>query len=119
MNKKVLIIDDDPTILEAIKLTLELEDYKTQTVSDCEKAIEISKTYIPDVILLDLLLSGNNGCSIAKELKEETETKNIPIIMISAHPNAKNMAKLAGADDFIAKPFDIDDLLNIVKKHAK
>lgn len=118
MNKKVLIIDDDPTILEAIKLTLELEDYETQIVSDSEKIMETTKTYMPAVILLDILLSGNDGCSIAKKLKEETETKNIPIIMISAHPSAKVMAKLAGADDFIAKPFDIDDLLNIVKKHT-
>jgi DNA-binding response OmpR family regulator len=61
--------------------------------------------------LLDVLLSGKDGRTIARQLKSQEDTKHIPIIMFSAHPSAEQTAREAGADDFIAKPFEIDDLL--------
>ncbi len=63
------------------------------------------------MILLDVLLSGKDGREIVKYLKSQDETRYIPVIMFSAHPSAEETARKAGADDFIAKPFDIDELL--------
>jgi DNA-binding response OmpR family regulator len=66
---------------------------------------------LPDLILLDVLLSGKDGRDIVKYLKQHEETKRIPVIIFSAHPGAEQTALEAGADDFMAKPFEIDDLL--------
>jgi CheY-like chemotaxis protein len=67
---------------------------------------------LPDLILLDVLLSGKDGREIVKYLKRKAETKAIPVIMFSAHPSAEETARAAGADDFLAKPFDIEVLLD-------
>jgi len=72
---------------------------------------------LPDLILLDVLLSGKDGREIVKQLKSQEETKSIPIIMFSAHPSAEKTAREAGADDFVAKPFHIDFLLAVVAKY--
>ncbi|MDO8657129.1 MAG: response regulator transcription factor [Candidatus Levybacteria bacterium] len=116
--KKILIVDDDKTILEAIEVALRMEGYKTLVVADGNNAIQKADLFKPDVILLDLLLSGNDGREISKEIKKNKSTKNIPIIIMSAHPGIKKLIVEAGADDFLPKPFDIDDLLSVVKKHT-
>lgn len=116
---KVFIIDDDDSILEAVKLALEMENHTTTVDRTGKNIIQKVTNYSPDVILLDILLSGQDGHEIAKDLKNNEATKKFPIIMMSAHPNAKETAKKAGANDFLPKPFDIDDLLNIVEKYSK
>lgn len=118
MNKKVLIIDDDDAILDAIKLALEMEDYQVEISPTADNIEDKIKKSCPSVILLDILLSGNDGRNIAKRLKESEEFCKVPIVMMSAHPSAKIASKEAGADDFLPKPFDIDRLLNIVKKYT-
>lgn len=115
MTNKILVIDDNPHILEAIELVLQTEGYQTKTFTKSEGVEEEIKQYKPDLILLDLLLSGRNGEEITKVLKKDPHTKDIPIIIISAHPTAEKTAKAAGADGFIAKPFDISDLLHQVQ----
>lgn len=115
---KVFIIDDDESILEAVKLALEMEGHTTSIDKTGKDIVQKIINCWPDVILLDILLSGKDGHEIARNLKNNEITKKFPIIMMSAHPNAKETAKKAGADDFIAKPFDIDDLLKIIKKHT-
>jgi DNA-binding response OmpR family regulator len=118
MSKKIWIIDDDPGILEAVTMILEEESYKTKTISD-EKALnrEIKKE-IPQLILLDILLSGIDGRDIARKLKVNPRTKNVPIIMMSADTHIEEKAKEAGAEDFIRKPFDIGDLIGKIETHT-
>ncbi len=116
MNKTILIVDDNPHILEAIELILTNESYKVHSIVKADGIIEKVKKFKPDVILLDLLLSGKNGQDITQQLKDLPETKKIPVIIISAHPSAEKAAKQAGADAFVAKPFDIEDLLSVIKK---
>ncbi len=67
---------------------------------------------MPHLLLLDVLLSGKDGREIVKDLKGQEETRAIPIIMFSAHPSAEETPRATGADDFLAKPFDIDVLLD-------
>lgn len=114
---KILVVDDDEGILDAISLILEDEGYLVNIISNGNSAIKKVAVYKPDLILLDVLLSGVDGREISKNLKADTQTKQIPIIMISAHPGAKETLKQYGADAFLSKPFGADDLLKMIKKY--
>lgn len=119
--KKLLVVDDDLDILDALRFALEDAGYEVTTTEKGEYAENLRDTNggLPNVIILDVLLSGKDGRLICQKLKSQGETKHIPIIMISAHPNAKHSVQLVGADDFLAKPFDIDELLEKVAHYFK
>lgn len=119
MSKKILIIDDEIDILEPLDLLLSAEGYETETTTKGEVVYKIVEKFKPDLILLDVLISGSDGRLICKKLKETAATKKIPIVMMSAHPNARTETKDSGADDFMAKPFDVDLLFEVVKKYIK
>ena len=118
--KKILVVDDDPDILDALRFILEDVGYEVKTTEKGEYAENLRDTNggLPDVIILDVLLSGKDGRLICQKLKSQEDTKLIPIIMISAHPNAKQSVKAVGADDFIAKPFDMDELLAKIAQYC-
>ena len=118
MNKKILVADDDPAILHSIKMLLEDEGYNVETAVG-DKTAQAVLDFLPDLILLDIWMSGMDGRDICKRLKSQPSTKHIPIIMISAHQDVKNIALESGADDFIAKPFDIFKMLEKVDHYAK
>ncbi len=120
MNKKILVIDDDPTILDALRFTLEFSGFEviTSEKGDYAENLKDSKDQFPSLIILDVLLSGKDGRTICKKLKSDKKTKAIPVIMISAHPGADKSVKEVGADEFLAKPFDVDVLLELVKKYV-
>lgn len=117
--KRVLIIDDDQGILEAISAILELEGYTVDATDKSQYLDKIPKDKIPDIILLDLLLSGKDGTVLVEQIKGKKGMKKIPIIMLSAHPQAKEAAERVGVTDFIAKPFDMEELLSMIDKHIK
>lgn len=113
--KKILVVDDDPDILDAIQFVLEDAGYSVETSQKGEYAESLEKKNdLPNLLILDVLLSGKDGRIICQKLKQSEKTKNIPIIMISAHPSAQQTVKEVGADDFLAKPFDITMLLKKV-----
>ncbi len=114
--KKVLIIDDDSAILEALQLTFDSFGYKTNALAKGEEAINEAFKFKPDLIILDVLLSGIDGKVVCKNIKEDPKLKKIPIVMISAHPDVKKSALDAGANDFLEKPFDLDILIKKVEK---
>jgi len=115
--KRILVVDDDLAILEALDITLRDAGYETETSTKNGEYIERSlRRQLPDLMILDILLSGHDGRDICKKVKSREETKQIPVILISAHPNAEKTALEAGADDFLAKPFNIDDLLAKVER---
>lgn len=111
-----MIADDDPAIVESTRLILEEFGYEVDSTVDGQTIYKMKKDF-PDLLLLDIWMSGQDGREICKYLKKEDTTKRIPIIMISASRDIKESAKTAGADDFLAKPFDMDDLIAIVEKH--
>jgi CheY-like chemotaxis protein len=115
---RVLVVDDDPDILDAVRFTLEDEGYAVTTTEKGEYAENLhdGNGGLPDVILLDILLSGKDGRTICRHLKSRADTKHIPIIMISAHPDARESASAVGADAFLAKPWDIDALIAMVRR---
>jgi DNA-binding response OmpR family regulator len=120
MSKKILVIEDDHSIMEAMRFTLEYAGYEVSTAENPDEIEELEKKKksLPNVILLDILLSGKDGRELCKKLKHQKETKHIPIIMMSAHPGALQSVKDAGADDFIPKPFNLEILLATIKKYV-
>ncbi|MGV8879125.1 MAG: response regulator [Sphingobacteriaceae bacterium] len=116
MVKKILIVDDDIYILEAMEELLKYSGYEVDTTAKGDEVFNLTNKFQPDLILMDIMLSGMDGRDICWELKANLSTKNIPVIMISATLNVKNSVKQFGADDFVAKPFDIHDLLFKIEK---
>jgi DNA-binding response OmpR family regulator len=111
-NARILVLDDDPDIGTMIKMMLEYKGYKV-TVSDrADMAQQTLNNGRVDLIIMDMLLSGVNGTDLCVDLKKDPSTSRIPVIMISAHPNAKEICLEAGADEFISKPFDMNDILS-------
>ena len=109
-----MIADDDPGIVDAIELLLEFEGYQVSKTIDGSTVLDM-KMELPDLLLLDIWMSGEDGRDICKKLKQSELTKNIPVIMVSASKDIKESALAAGADDFLAKPFEINDLLTKIK----
>src|SRR5581483_5634132 len=110
-KKKILVVDDEPDILEFLQIILEEEGFTVATTDKGEYLEKLHNGALPDLILLDMLLSGKDGRDIVKFLKSQQETMHIPVIMFSAHPSAEATARQAGADDFLEKPFHMSTLL--------
>lgn len=116
MKKKILVADDDQGIVDAMQILLEDEGYEVITTMDGETIPEMYKQK-PDLVFLDIWMSGMNGNTICQKLKADEETKHIPVIMFSANRDTEEIAMQCGADGFLSKPFEIKDLLAIVKKY--
>ncbi|WP_316734911.1 response regulator transcription factor [Pedobacter aquatilis] len=112
-TKKILIADDDEGIVDAVSMILEVMGYDVDFTYDGGAVLEAVKKG-PDLILLDIWMSGHDGRDICKQLKSDPEYKNIPILMISASRDIRQSALDAGANDFMEKPFEMDSLLNKV-----
>ena len=117
MVQKILAVDDDPDILDALKHVLYFGGYEVLTSMNADNIIDQVESYQPNLIILDIMLSGKDGRQVCRLLKTNKNTKAIPIIMISATSNLPKDILTCGAEDFIAKPFDIDDLLNRIAKN--
>lgn len=115
-KKKILVADDDPAIVDSIKIMLELYDYDVTTTVNGNTIYKLESDF-PDLLILDIWMSGQDGRDICKYLKNNPFTKHIPIIMFSASRDIIQSTKEAGADDFIAKPFQIEELLQKVEKY--
>lgn len=116
-SKRIIVVDDEPDILEFLRVILEEEGYTVMTLDRGEYLEQLHNGGLPHLILVDVLLSGKDGREIVRHLKSQEETKSLPIIMFSAHPGAEETARQAGAEDFLAKPFDIDTLLAKIARY--
>jgi DNA-binding response OmpR family regulator len=116
---KILVIDDSTDILEAIQMILSSNGYQAELVTKGNKVYKKLQKYKPDLIILDVLLSGSDGRTICKKLKSDKATCDIPILMMSAHPLAKKSLDECSADSFVSKPFSIDELISEVKRLLK
>ena len=106
-KKSILIIEDEPDILQILKFNLKNEGYKVYESINGEKGLKKAQKKLPDIILLDLMLPGIHGLDVCKILKNNSTTSSIPIIMLTALGQEENIVKglEAGADDYISKPF--------------
>jgi DNA-binding response OmpR family regulator len=115
--KKILVADDDLAICESLQLMLEEDGYTVDITQDGGSLKKLQKGMY-DLVILDVWMSGHDGSKICMELKADKKTDTIPIILMTARRDAERIALDAGADDFIAKPFSMVDLLNKVAKHV-
>lgn len=109
-QKRVMIADDDPGILDAVEAMLEFGGYQVSSTPNGATLLEIEDDF-PDLLLLDIWMPGTDGRDVCKQLKAQENSRKMPIIMISASTELERSAKEAGADDFLEKPFDMDELL--------
>jgi len=114
--KKIMIVDDNPDILEVITLIMDLEGFKVLAVSNGLLFVESIISFCPDLVLLDVMLGEVDGMDLCNLLKSTKEISHIPVIMISASHGLKNVDFICKPDDFISKPFDINDLVVRVKR---
>lgn len=114
---RILIIDDDKDLLEVVQSLLIRKGFEVVSFSSWDEAYKDLPNFQPHVILLDVFLSGIDGLEICKKLKSDRETSSIPIIIFSGYPRvAETVIYEYGADDFITKPFEVNDLVD--KIHA-
>lgn len=121
MAKKILVIEDDKDIRDTLVYVLEEQGYNVVS-SEEAKILKSLDTIKPDLILLDNWLtewkSDANGQQISKQLKSNPATSHIPIVIISAVSNIQEIAEAGMADDYLRKPFNLTDIIEIVKKYA-
>jgi len=113
---KILVIDDDPDVRMLMKVLMKKQGYEVETAYNKEDALIKLQDFQPSVILLDVLLSGTDGRELCKQIKETVNLQAVPVIMISAHPGAAENFTSYGADDFISKPINSDNLLKKVDR---
>ncbi len=117
MNETILVIDDDEMNREVLEAFLSLENYEVLTAHNAKIGLEQADAHAPDLIILDVRLPDRSGYEVCRQLKQGDRTRHIPIMMITGYDledEASNL-KQAGADDFLARPFEAENLLQHVK----
>ncbi|MEJ7823168.1 MAG: response regulator [Chitinophagaceae bacterium] len=113
---KVLIVDDSPELLGAVKLFLETKSYEVNTIADPRLLVAQLKHNKPDIAILDIFLNGmGDGREICRSLKSDNETKNIPVILMSSDYKVLEYYKESLADAMIPKPFKIGELIQVIE----
>jgi CheY-like chemotaxis protein len=114
----ILIVEDDPQVARLIALVLNRHGRKSETVSDGNAALLRAKELRPEVIFADLTIKGMAGDALCSALKAQDETRGIPYIVLSGDRDIAEKARRCGADDYMGKPFEFDDLVRLVDKYA-
>lgn len=116
-NKRVFVFDDNTDILELCTIILEDAGYNIKTSSTSNNIIAQVMAYMPDIIFMDNWLPDIGGIEATRALKAHTVLKYIPVIYFSANNDVKALADQAGADGYLSKPFDIEELEGMIDKH--
>lgn len=118
---RVLIVDDEPDILSLLSLHLKLNNYQVFQASNGKKGIETAQLEKPDIIVLDVMMPEMDGFEVAKALKDNPETANTPLIFLTARTQTEDKIKglMVGADDYLIKPFDFEELQLRIRRSLK
>lgn len=118
MGKNVLLIEDEPNIIEAISFILSRDGWAVATHSNGHDAVAVVQSRKPDLVILDVMLPGKNGYEILRELRELDATRALPVLMLTAKGQVKDreMAERAGASRFMTKPFSNAEVLEVVRE---
>lgn len=119
-KQNILVVDDEPHIVNLVKLSLSDERFFVEGAYSAKEALTKMGRFTPDLIILDIMMPGTNGYELCKELKEREDTKEIPVVILSAKNqiNDKIQAVESGADDYVTKPFDPSELKKRVELNA-
>jgi CheY-like chemotaxis protein len=113
-GKKIIIFDDDEDILSVCTYVLEEQGWEVHVFTDCNQIIDKVTSVMPDVILMDNWIPDTGGIIATQTLKSNDTLKNIPVVYFSANSDIQLLAKQAGAEAYIAKPFDLEDMERII-----
>lgn len=116
MQQHIIITDDDPCIQDVFRLIFERAGYEVTIYPNGDNLLN-NQFLTPDIFILDKQLSGMDGLDLCRHLKAQENTKDIPVIMVSASPNIHELAIAAGASAALGKPFKMRELLDIVSKN--
>ncbi|MFA4905299.1 MAG: response regulator [Candidatus Margulisiibacteriota bacterium] len=117
MAKKILVVDDEPEILELLKIRMNSWGYKVLTSASGREALQLAEEKEPDLILLDVMMPGMSGFEVLRALKTKASTKSIPVIMITVAAAKHEMDEglKLGAAYYLSKPYDAQELLSRIK----
>lgn len=120
MAIKILIIDDEPDFVEMTKMRLESADYEVTTAFDGSSGLYAAQRDSPDLILLDVMMPGVDGFEVLRELRKNSATRSVPVVMLTAKGETKWIfkAQALGATDYLIKPCESEDLLGVIGKHT-
>ncbi|KIC43825.1 MAG: response regulator transcription factor [Ruegeria sp.] len=122
MSRKVLLIEDEPNITEAIRFLLTREGWQVETHADGADAVQVIVAAQPDLVILDVMLPGKSGMDILRDLRELKSMQALPILMLTARGQSRDreMAENAGVSRFMTKPFSNTEVLTAVRDlHAQ
>ncbi len=115
----ILVVEDDPQVARLISLVLQRNGFTSHVVADGQSAFEKAREAKPAMIFADLTIKGMGGEALCSALKANPDTKNIPYVVVSGDRDIAEKAQVCGADDFMSKPFEFDDLIRLVRKYAR
>jgi CheY-like chemotaxis protein len=115
----ILVVEDDPQVARLISLVLQRNGHESQIVADGDSALDRAKETKPSMIFADLTIKGMDGESLCSALKAWPETRDIPYVIVSGDRDIAEKARVCGADDYMGKPFEFDDLIRLVNKYAR
>jgi len=116
-KKRILILEDEPNLVETLQASLAQENYECLTANDGHNGFDLARTEKPDLVVLDIMLPGMDGYKVARLLEFQKELKHIPIIMLSARDRDEDrlMGEQTTANYYITKPFSMDKLVTKIK----
>ncbi len=117
MGKRVLLIEDEPNIIEAISFILSRDGWTVETHANGHDAVDVVQGNLPDVLILDVMLPGKSGYDILRELRESHGRSELPVLMLTARGQSKDrdLAERAGVNRFMTKPFSNAEMLDAVR----
>jgi CheY-like chemotaxis protein len=115
----ILVVEDDPQVARLISLVLQRNGYESQVVADGQSALLRARERRPAMIFADLTIKGMGGDALCSALKSEDATKDIPYVILSGDRDIAEKARGCGADDYMGKPFEFEDLIRLVNKYAR
>ena len=121
MQKTILVVDDEPEVVQLLSMRLSSEGYNVLTAVNGKEAVNIAKKEKPDLIVLDVLMPEMDGSKAASILKESPETKDIPVIFLTClfTKEEEMSGNVRGHEYFVAKPYDSDQLLRVIKDNIR
>jgi CheY-like chemotaxis protein len=115
----ILVVEDDPQVARLIALVLQRHGHESEVVADGQSALARARAEKPVMIFADLTIKGMGGEELCSVLKGQPETKGIPYVVVSGDRDIAEKARICGADDYMGKPFEFEDLIRLVNKYAR
>ena len=116
-KQRILVVDDDSGVLEAIKIILVDSGFKVKTIMRADEFEKVMTSFRPDLVMLDIWMPKISGEELCRKIKGNDDLKKIPVVLLSASNRTEKISKKCKADDYLTKPFDMEELIETVKRN--